>query len=123
MLSIHLYQLRFHANHGLYHEEKILGNEFEVDVTIKYYPPEIPVNEIDQTIDYASIYKLVSERMKQPVDLLETFVSETALEILKQFKLTEEVFISIKKLNPPLFSFEGSVAVSFEVKRSELIIK
>lgn len=123
MLSIHLQQLRFYANHGLYKEEKIIGNEFEVDVTVKYYPPQLPVNEIQQTIDYASIFQLVKERMTQPVDLLETFVSETALAIIKQFKLADEVYISIKKLHPPLVNFEGSVAVSFEVKRSELVKK
>ncbi len=123
MLSIHLHHLRFHAHHGLYDEEKIISNEFEVDVSVKYYPPEIPVNEIEQTIDYASIYKLVEEQMKQPADLLETFVSGTALAVLHRFKLAEEVFISIKKVHPPLVNIEGSVAVSFEVKRSELISK
>ncbi len=123
MLSIHLQHLRFHAQHGLYKEEKIIGNEFEVDVTVKYYPPEIPVIEIHKTIDYASIFQLVKDRMDQPVDLLETFVSDTALAILKQFKLAEEVYISIKKLHPPLINFEGSVSVSFEVKRSELVKK
>ena len=123
MLSIHLHHLRFHAHHGLYKEEKIVGNEFEVEVTVKYYPPEIPVIEIHQTIDYASIYKLVDERMKQTVDLLETFVSDTALGILHQFKLAEEVYISIKKMHPPLLNFEGNVGVSFEIKRSELISK
>ena len=123
MLSIHLQHLRFHANHGLYKEEKIIGNEFEVDVTVKYYPPQLPVNEIKQTIDYAAIFQLVKEKMDQPVDLLETFVSETALGILKQFKVAEEVFICIKKLHPPLINFEGNVAVSFEVKRSDLVKK
>ena len=123
MLSIHLQHLRFHANHGLYKEEKIIGNEFEVDVTVKYYPPQLPVIEIQKTIDYASIFQLIKERMDQPVDLLETFVSETALGILKKFKVAEEVFISIKKMHPPLINFEGNVAVSFEVKKSDLVKK
>ena len=123
MLSIHLQHLRFHANHGLYKEEKIIGNEFEVDVTVKYYPPQLPVIEIQKTIDYASIFQLIKERMDQPVDLLETFVSETALGILKKFKVAEEVFISIKKMHPPLINFEGNVVVSFEVKKSDLVKK
>ena len=123
MLSIHLTHLKFQAHHGLYAEEKIVGNEFEINVTVKYHPQEIPVMEIKKTIDYASIYNLLKERMQQPVQLLETFASETALEILRQFKLAEEVSISIKKFHPPILNFTGTVAVSFDVTRSELVSK
>lgn len=123
MLSIHLNQLKFQAHHGLYDEEKKLGNEFEINVTVKYHPHEIPLVEIKKTIDYTSIYNLLKERVQQPVQLLETFATETALEILRQFKLAEEVSISIKKSHPPVINFEGTVAVSFSITRSELVNK
>ena len=34
MFTIELSKLRFHAYHGLYHEEKKLGGDFEVNVTV-----------------------------------------------------------------------------------------
>jgi dihydroneopterin aldolase len=34
LLTIHLNNLLFHAYHGLYEEEQILGNNFEVNITI-----------------------------------------------------------------------------------------
>lgn len=120
MITIHLQHLLFHAKHGLYNEEKIVSNEFEVEVKIIYRPPTIPITEMVETINYVSIYELVKKRMNQPKKLLETFVSETALEILNQFKMVEEVFISIKKSNPPIINFQGSIGVSFKLTRAEL---
>ena len=35
MLIIHLHKLLFHSFHGLYEEEQVLGNEFEVNTDIE----------------------------------------------------------------------------------------
>jgi dihydroneopterin aldolase len=121
MLSIHLHRLIFHAHHGLYAEEKLLGSAFEINLTVKYYPQEIPLHQLDKTIDYVALYDLVKIKMAQPVDLLETFVTDLSLEILRTFKVAEEVSVSIQKLHPPISEFEGSVGVSFEITRSDLL--
>ena len=123
MLSIHLHHLIFHGHHGIYSEEKLLGSEFEVNLTVKYYPQQIPLHHLEKTINYVSLFELVAEKMNEPVALLETFVTELALEILRKFKVAEEVSISIKKLHPPITNFEGSVGVSFEITRSDLMNK
>ena len=38
MLSIHLKNLIFKAYHGIYEEEKIQGNIFEVNIAIYHHP-------------------------------------------------------------------------------------
>jgi len=53
--------------------------------------------------------------------LLETIATELALAIFERFDFIEEVKISIKKLTPPIVQFEGTVGVSFELKRADLM--
>lgn len=121
MLAIHLQQLKFHSFHGLYEEENITGNEFEVNLTVKFHPHEIPCQSIEQTINYVSLYEMIKERMNKPTPLLETIATELVLQIFQKYIFSEEVSISIKKINPPIINFQGIVGVSFELKRKDLM--
>ena len=116
MLSIHLHQLQFRAYHGLHEEEKIKGNDFEVDAVIYYRPRKI-IQSIDDTINYEEVYELIEARMQIATPLLETVAMEIAHEILNKYLLAEKVKISIKKINPPIKNIRGSVGVSFELRR------
>ncbi len=118
MMKISLHKLRFHAFHGIYAEETAIGGEFEVDLTVWYQPVNLPVTDLHDTVNYAALYNLVKLRMETPCLILETFVTKLAAEILAQFSLVEEVEISIIKLRPPVINIEGSVGVSFTLKRS-----
>ena len=119
MMTIHLHKLRFHAFHGIYAEEKVLGGEFEVNLSVKYTPASLPVTDLHHTVNYAVLYDLVKKEMEQPCPILETFVTKLASDVLAQFSIVEEVEISILKLRPPVISFEGSVGVSFTLKRAK----
>ena len=118
MLTIELSKLRFHAYHGLYHEEKKLGGDFEVNVTVVHQPIKLPILHLDETIDYMAVYNLIKEIMQKPEPLLETVVTLLAEEILKRFSHAEEVNVSITKLNAPILSFEGRVGVRYFLKRN-----
>ncbi len=116
MLSIHLHNVIIFAYHGLYQHEQVHGNNFEVNITVNYKPKQL-VHTIKQTINYVDVYNLLNNRMQIATPLLETLVMEIATQILAQFQLAEEVFISIKKLQPPIENFNGSVGVSFSLKK------
>ncbi len=120
MLTIHLHNLLFNAHHGLYAEEQLLGNEFEVYITIQHIPISAQIIALDQTINYAAVYDLVKKRMNTPTPLLETLAQELCQSILENFIQAESVFFSIKKLNPPIPQFQGNVGVSFEMNRNQL---
>ncbi len=120
MLSIHLHQLQIHAYHGLYEEEKVLGNDFVVDLTVGYQPASLPIIEIEETINYVSLYELVQKHMQNATPLLETVVSNIALAILAQFSLAEEVNIAIRKSYPPIAGFIGATGVSLSIHRKDI---
>jgi dihydroneopterin aldolase len=114
MMFIHLHGLRFQGFHGLYEEERLLGNEYEVNLSVGFEPKQLPINGLEQTIDYTQLLKLVKNRMAVPTPLLETLATGIAIEICSGYSEVVKISISIKKLYPPLNNFEGAVGVSFE---------
>jgi len=118
MLSIELKQLKFHANHGLYKEEKVIGADFEVDVTVLHFPNTIPVIHLNDTIDYTIVYRIVKKHMEQPAELLETLAMRMAYEIFSKFSHVEEINIYIRKLNPPIIAFRGELGVRYRLNKT-----
>lgn len=118
MLKIELSKLQFYGYHGVHEEESKTGGEFEVNLIVCFKPHALPVHHLNETIDYTQLYTLVKQRMEKPTKLLETLATEIADEILNIFYAVLEVEISIKKTNPPIPFFKGSVAVLYSVKRN-----
>lgn len=119
MLKIELSKLQFYGYHGVHEEESKTGGNFEVDLIVYFKPFAFPVHHLNETIDYTQLYAVVKQRMEKPTKLLETLATEIANEILNIFYTVLEVEVSIKKLNPPIPSFKGSVAVSYSTRRNE----
>lgn len=117
MFTIHLQNLQFKAYHGLYAEEKVLGNHFIVDVWVKYLPEVGHITNIGQTINYQDLFAVVTGQMAQPVELLETLTTGIANELLQKFTAITEVDVRVVKKNPPIQNFTGNVAVSYHLKR------
>jgi dihydroneopterin aldolase len=116
-MQIHLNQIKLFGYHGLDEGEDVLGGEFEVSLTAIYVPIKMTVTEIQDTVDYTKLLKLVKNRMKRPALLLETLATEIAGEIMAKFTMVTEVIISISKLHPPIQNFEGFVGVTFTIKK------
>jgi dihydroneopterin aldolase len=118
MMFIHLHDVLFHSKHGLYDDEKENGGEFLLNLSAAFNTQR--VTSLSDTVDYVTVYELVKQRMHQPTPLLETIVIEIAQQILAQFSSVEEVHISLKKIHPPIEAFNGSVGVSYNLKRENL---
>lgn len=113
-MYVHLHNLRFRSFHGLYEEERMVGNEYEVNLDVGFEPASFPVHEISDTLDYTVLHRIVKERMAIPTPLLETIATEIAEKIRAGFPSVSKISISVKKLFPPVNNFEGAVGVSFE---------
>ncbi|HYH15133.1 MAG TPA: dihydroneopterin aldolase [Flavisolibacter sp.] len=113
VLTIQLENVRFFAAHGLYKEEALLGNEFEVDASISYKAPKKVVGHIEETVDYVKVYQLIEEVMLQQQELLETCAMIIADRIQQQFPYVKNVTISIRKIHAPITNFAGRVGVKY----------
>jgi 7,8-dihydroneopterin aldolase/epimerase/oxygenase len=114
MMFIHLHNLNFYSFHGVHEEERILGADYELNISAGFGPSTDIIRELDETLDYTAVYDLVKQRMAVPTPLLETIAMEISAAIQSKYPSVDKIFISIKKLYPPINNFEGSVGVSFE---------
>jgi dihydroneopterin aldolase len=83
MRTVALEGMYFYAYHGYYKEERQIGNQFRVDLWVRGpYNAQADLSQLDETIDYGKIYRLVRKEMQQPAYLLE----EVGQRIIDSFK-------------------------------------
>jgi dihydroneopterin aldolase len=107
MLTVSLHGVRLHAPHGLYPQEHILGNDFEVDVAV-----HMPVRDSHAQwpfVDYTLLNQVVNEVFQQPGQLLETFVQNIYNELKAKVPDAEKIKVAVRKLHPPM---QGDVKYS-----------
>ncbi len=113
MLTIELKNLSFYAYHGLYQEEKIIGNTFIINLSVSYIPTVTVIKNIEETINYVSLYEIVKHKMSVTTPLLETVAMEVAEDIYKAFPQIKKIAISIAKAKLPIENFVGDTVVIF----------
>lgn len=95
--------MKFHAYHGFYEEERIVGNDFVLDVYIETnFSMASMTDDLYQTINYETVYEICKIVMREPVKLLETIVERIIIGLKHQFASIQAVRIRIRKLNPPV---------------------
>lgn len=117
-MEVALQDVVFFKHHGFLAEEALTGGTFKVNVVASYEPVNIPVIHLGETIDYTDLLAIVKQRMEHKTSLLETLVTQIALDILEKHPIVEHVKVSINKTNAPIENFQGAVGVSYELKRS-----
>src|SRR5436190_22565330 len=101
MFTIHFNHLKFFSYHGIHDEERILGNDYEVNVSLSFEAAE-NITTLKQTIDYVTIYELIKKRMDVPTALLETLAEDLVQRIYSADQRIRSISVSIEKKNPPL---------------------
>jgi dihydroneopterin aldolase len=114
MFTIQLNNLKFFSFHGLHEEERVLGNEYEVNAGVTFTETDA-IAALDQTIDYVKVYNIIKQRMEMPTALLETVAQDLAQLIYTADKRITSISISIKKMHPPIVAFAGNVGVSYKI--------
>ena len=116
-MRISLDKLVFSGYHGLYAEEKKLGNTYIVDVLIDFTAKKSIIDNLEQTIDYVQVHALIKKWMEIPTPLLETLVGNMADDILKEQFLAEKVMVKITKQHLPIAEFAGTASVTIDQSR------
>ncbi len=102
----------FYEHHGIYEEERRVMNSFEVNLSVSYMENNPVFERIADTISYVNLFKIVQEKMKEPVYLLEKICQGIILNIKHQYPTVSEIRISIYKLQAPIEHFVGKVGVT-----------
>ncbi len=114
MIKVQLHNLLFNSFHGIHEEEKILGNDYVVNISVEFHEDAEVINSIHETVNYAEIYKIIKLRMGIPTPLLETVIMEVGKSIHQKFPELRSINISIEKMHPPIEGIQGSAIVSWQ---------
>ncbi len=95
--------MRFYGFHGVNPEERVLGQEYLVDLTVAMDLGRAGrTDRLEDTISYARIYRAVREVMEgEPRNLLEAAAQAIAERMLSEFPV-DSVGVRVKKPHPPI---------------------
>ena len=111
--EITLNDLVFYSYIGVLEEEKKIGNEFRVSVSVFLpYKEEILNDNISSTVSYAELYDIVHKQMQIEYNLLEKVAAEIAKSIKYRYPQISRGKVSIEKKHPPIPGMIGSAIVA-----------
>ena len=100
---IELEGMEFKAYHGCLPHEKVRGNNFTVDFRVELdLSAAAESDNLDDTLNYADIYGIVSEEMSIPSELLENVAGRIVKAIAARFPQLESFSVRISKSRPPV---------------------
>ncbi|MBD5347136.1 MAG: dihydroneopterin aldolase [Bacteroides sp.] len=100
IMSITLDSLRFYARHGVGAQEREVGNDFEVSVSVDI--PPVYSDRIEATVNYAEITESVRTEMEIPSALIEHVAVRIRNALMARFPLITGGRVTVCKLKPPI---------------------
>ncbi len=118
MGQITLEGMEFFAFHGFYDEEQKIGNKYGIDLSIiTDLRRAAETDNLEETVNYEVLYKLVLDEMKLPARLLEHLGHRIIDKVYERFPFVQSVKINVYKYNPPLGGICKWAKVSLEEAR------
>ena len=95
--------MRYHAYHGCYEEEAIVGNDYEVDLRMRCDTRRAEESDdVSDSVNYQIAYQLVSEQMAVRSHILEHVGRRILDALFKEFPLLHWAEVKVKKLSPAM---------------------
>lgn len=101
--TVFLDEVRFHAFHGVMPQERAVGADFTVWLTVGYdFVKAAESDDLNDTISYADLYEVVRTEMDKPSQLLEHVALRIVKAVASRWPKVEKIDIRIVKDNPPM---------------------
>ena len=116
--KIILDDIRFYAYHGVMEQERRVGGEYNVSLTVEADLADAArTDDVADTINYAELYELVKREMAMPSKLLEHVAARIGQRAIEAFERITAVTVKVTKLNPPMGGDSKGASVEIKVKR------
>ena len=122
MDKIYVNKMVFYGYHGVYGEERTLGQRFYVDVALELdLKPAGRSDDLKQTVNYAEVYDIVKQIVEgPPYRLIESVAESIAQALLKRFITVASCRVKVTKPDPPIPGHYDSVAVDIVRSRADV---
>lgn len=124
MDSIFIKDIVVFAHHGVFKEEKTLGQKFLIDLKLKMnLQPSAILKDLKKTVHYGILSNDILQIFKEKSnDLIETCAEEIAIFVLKNYKVVKEVTVCVKKPWAPVNLPLDNVLVEITRKRHRVFL-
>lgn len=110
--------MHFYAFHGHFETERIVGNDFIVDLKIKTdCSGASETDELNDALNYQVVYDLVKQEMAITSKLLEHVAKRILDALFAQFPQLKKAKVKVSKMNPPMGGEIEKVSVTLSRKR------
>ncbi|GGH39531.1 dihydroneopterin aldolase [Paenibacillus segetis] len=111
-------RMEYYGYHGVFEEERKLGQRFYVDLALELDLSEAAKNDdLSKTVNYAEVHELVKGIVeKKSFKLIEALAEHIASSVLDTYTMIDALTVGVTKPHPPFdIHFEG---VTVELYRS-----
>ncbi|MCH2196728.1 dihydroneopterin aldolase [Kordia sp.] len=116
---IRVTNIRIYAFHGCLVEESKIGSDYRVDVAVKAdLQTSAQTDELQDTVDYVHINKIVKEEMGIRSKLLEHVAKRILNRIFDEIAIANEATVEVSKINPPIGGNVQMVTIEMTSTRS-----
>lgn len=115
---INLLGLRFHAFHGVMAQEQLVGNDYLLDVRVRYDLSKAMLSDdVNDTLNYATVYEMIRQEMQIPSCLLEHVAYRIGNRLMTTFPQIESIDIHLTKKNPPVGADGDGAMIELHLKQ------
>lgn len=101
--SIFINNLLVHAPIGVAEQERVVGNDIAISLSVKFDVGEAMVSDnVADTLNYAEVAYMVREVALKPVKLLEHLAYSIASELFARWPMIESLDLTVTKISPPI---------------------
>jgi len=112
---IEIEKMKFYAYHGHFEVERLVGNQFEVDIRMETDCTKAAESDnLDDALNYLAVYETIKKEMEIKSHLLEHVGKRILDTLFEQFATITKARIKVSKMNPPMGGEIERVSVSLE---------
>ncbi len=110
--TIEVNGIQLYANHGCMQEEAKIGGHYTVDVEVTTdFTASFHSDSLEDTVDYVTINKIVTEEMKIRSKLIEHVGKRIVKRFQQEIKGIQSVKLKVTKHTPPINGDVKNVAI------------
>lgn len=115
--AVYIRDMRLHAYHGVLEQERVVGNDYVINVTVGYpWYPATETDDVCDTLNYAVLAEIVMREMSVPSNLLEHAAMRIVRTVKADYPLATSVSLDIRKLAPPMEYDTDGCGVTLSVR-------
>jgi dihydroneopterin aldolase len=104
MYTISLHKVNIIAPLGMYPEEHIISNHFQVDVDVCQSAADYAKGHF---VDYVQLNRIIQQAFQSNESILEALAHNIVVTIQSSFPFVQKVKVSLRKMHPPM---QGDIA-------------